>query len=244
MEATMDNVTIEHSAELGELAKALCKTQGELEPAMKDSNNPFFKSKYADLKSVMNACRGPMTANGLSVAQFPSMAGTTACLATILMHSSGQWIRSLAPLNPTKNDPQGLGSAITYMRRYMLASAIGVWQEDDDGNDASRPAHNGKPATSRRETPANGNGQNTNGKPQNTKAQFVQAVREWSGVGDESIANACRDTLRACGAYVEGNPATEAQMKVGLDWIKANKSRDFAEVMDAITNGESTNIPI
>jgi hypothetical protein len=128
----------------------------------------------------------------------------------------------------------------------MLGVAADIYSGMWDGSKYrdETPAHNGKPATSRRETPANGNGQNTNGKPQNTKAQFVQAVREWSGIGDESIVNACRDTLRACGAYVEGNPATEAQMKVALDWIKANKSRDFAEVMNAITNGESTNIPI
>jgi len=126
------------SAEINELASALAKAQAAIKPAKKDSDNPFFKSKYADLASVHLACMEHLTVNGLSVTQTLYTNGDARTyLVTSLLHSSGQWIKSVAPVNPVKNDPQGMGSAITYMRRYSLAAMVGVAQEDDDGNAAS-----------------------------------------------------------------------------------------------------------
>lgn len=125
------------STELKDLAAALAKAQAEIKPALKDSDNPFFKSKYADLASVQSACMPHLTKNGLSVVQTIRHESNETMLVTILLHSSGQWMKSVAPVKPTKNDPQGLGSALTYMRRYSLASMVGVAQEDDDGNTAS-----------------------------------------------------------------------------------------------------------
>lgn len=125
-----DNIT--------ELAKALHRAQGQIKHAVKDSANPFFKSRYADLTSVWDAMREAFQAEGLSVAQVPSTAADgSPCLETLLMHASGQWLSGAVPLNPVKNDPQGLGSAITYMRRYALQSIAGVCADDDDGEAAN-----------------------------------------------------------------------------------------------------------
>lgn len=129
-----------HSAAIAELATALAKAQSEMEGAAKDTANPFFKSKYADLQSVWTACRKALTKNGLAVAQVAGGDGVTVTVTTLLTHSSGQWLRGELTMTPTKNDPQGIGSCITYARRYALASMVGVAPEDDDGNAASQPS--------------------------------------------------------------------------------------------------------
>jgi hypothetical protein len=122
------------SESIKELASALSKAQGEIKGALKDSNNPFFKSKYADLSSVWDAIREPLAKNNLAVVQFPQ---GDCSLLTILTHSSGEYMSASYTMTPTKKDPQGIGSAITYMRRYALQSVMGVCPEDDDGNQAS-----------------------------------------------------------------------------------------------------------
>lgn len=119
------------------IADALVKAQSAMKPALKESRNPHFNSKYADLASVWDAIREPLTSNGLSVIQ---MVGSNelekTTLTTRVTHVSGEWIESTWQIPVGKQDPQGLGSAISYARRYALASAIGVVQEDDDGNAA------------------------------------------------------------------------------------------------------------
>lgn len=128
------------SESIGKLTEALSKAQSVLEGALTDSDNPFFKSKYADLASVWRACRKPLTDNGLAVVQTtypihdnPELIG----LETVLSHISGEWITGNLVMRPVKNDPQAIGSCITYMRRYSLAAIVGVSPEDDDGNAAS-----------------------------------------------------------------------------------------------------------
>ena len=122
------------------LAIALSIVQGKLTYAIKDSNNPFFKSKYADLESVWDACRSLLSENGLAVMQFPGeYYDGTMHLTTILTHKSGEWIGQDMSVPVTKPDAQGAGSALTYMRRYALAAVVGVVQADDDGNAASSP---------------------------------------------------------------------------------------------------------
>lgn len=129
---------IEHSAELKDLAAALAKAQAKVKGAAKDSTNPHFRSKYADLESVWSACRGPLTENGLSVSQWPGRDADGCTLTTLLLHSSGQWIKGTASTALSKNDAQGVGSALTYLRRYALAAVASVAPEDDDGNAASQ----------------------------------------------------------------------------------------------------------
>jgi len=128
------------SENINELADALSKAQGEIEGAVKDSKNPFFKSNYADLHSVIACAREPLAKNGLSVAQTTQIQDGVLSLCTTLMHKSGQWIKSVMPIELAKRDPQSIGSAITYFRRYSYAAIVGIAQMDDDGESAmNRP---------------------------------------------------------------------------------------------------------
>lgn len=132
---------IEQSETIADLAAALSKVQANIEGAVKGKVNPAFKSKYADLSSVWNACREQLVEHGLAVAQFPGeMVENRMTMTTQLMHSSGQWIRATLSIPLSKVDAQGYGSATTYARRYALAAVVGVCPDDDDGNAASRPA--------------------------------------------------------------------------------------------------------
>jgi len=134
-EITEDNT----SEEIGELVKALAKVQGSINLAKRDSTNPFFKSKYADLTSVWDSCRKELSQNGLVVIQTTKNDNERVVVLTRLAHESGQWIRGEISLRPVKNDPQGYGSALTYARRYSLAAIVGIATgEDDDAEDATR----------------------------------------------------------------------------------------------------------
>lgn len=136
---------MEKSEDIKELAAALSKAQGEMGGASKDAKNPFFKSKYADLGSVVHALKQPFSENGLSYSQFPIAANDRVGVETILMHKSGQWLTSKVLFKPTKQDVQGAGSVITYARRYSLQALAGIPSEDDDGTAASAPAKPSKP---------------------------------------------------------------------------------------------------
>lgn len=125
-----------HSEQLNELAKALATAQSAIKPAIKDSTNPHFRSQYADLASVWEACRAALTANGLSVAQGCSAEGPAVRVETMLLHSSGQWISDGLTLQALNGSPQAIGSAITYGRRYGLAAIVGIAPDDDDGEAA------------------------------------------------------------------------------------------------------------
>ncbi len=131
------------SENICDLAIALAKCQGEMEPAVKDSLNPHFKSRYADLNSVWSACREPLSKNGLSVVQTMETINEKLFLHTLLLHSSGQWIRSTMPVVTAKNDAQGIGSGLSYARRYSLSAICGISQDDDDG-EAAMPKNNQK----------------------------------------------------------------------------------------------------
>jgi hypothetical protein len=120
------------SEEINELAEALSKAQGAIEGAVKDAKNPFFKSNYADLHSVIACAKAPLSENGLAVIQTTSMLDTQLCLVTTLAHKSGQWIKSVMPVILQKQDAQSMGSAITYLRRYSYQAICGISAMDDD----------------------------------------------------------------------------------------------------------------
>lgn len=128
---------LNRSASIAALAAALAKAQGEMPGAMKDSLNPHFKSKYADLASIWDACRGPLSKHELAVIQLPRTNRQLVTVETILAHSSGEWIGESLTLTAVQDTPQAVGSAITYGRRYGLAAVIGIAPEDDDGNAAT-----------------------------------------------------------------------------------------------------------
>jgi hypothetical protein len=137
-EPTAQDLFSTMSPSIGALAAALAKAQGELRHAQKDRENTHFKSRYADLASVIDAVREPLSKNGLSYTQLPSSSPDGVVLTTILLHTSGEWVTSHLTVPLTKRDAQGVGSALTYARRYALASMVGIAQEDDDGNAASK----------------------------------------------------------------------------------------------------------
>ncbi len=121
---------------INEIATALAKAQGQMTGALKDAANPFFKSKYADLASVWDACRKPLTDNGLAIVQSPSADGMRVSVDTLLTHTSGQWMRGTVSVTAKEDSPQAIGSCITYLRRYALQSFAGVAPEDDDAEAA------------------------------------------------------------------------------------------------------------
>jgi len=126
------------SDSIGALAAALSKAQADITGALKDSSNPFFKSKYADLASCWDACRKQLAANNLCVIQTTDLDDLTnqTVLKTILAHSSGEWVKSITPILTKDNSPQAQGSGITYARRYALAAIVGLAQVDDDAEAA------------------------------------------------------------------------------------------------------------
>jgi hypothetical protein len=137
------------SEQINELASAMSKCQAKVGIAHRNKANPFFSSKYADLESVVDAFREPMSDNGLSLIQFPSFKDGWVYLTSILMHQSGQFVRATMGARPVLNfdkkankyeefpSPQSLGSCIKYLRRYTQESIFNVPTTDDDGNDAS-----------------------------------------------------------------------------------------------------------
>jgi hypothetical protein len=116
----------------------MCKAQSQMGGAHKGANNPFFKSKYADLGAVIEAVKEPFASNGLSYVQFPIEDNGRVGIETILMHESGEWLSNKFTVQLSKQDAQGAGSAITYCRRYGLQAVAGIPSEDDDGNAASK----------------------------------------------------------------------------------------------------------
>jgi hypothetical protein len=121
------------SENIAELAIALAKAQSQNGTVHKDAKNPFFKSNYATLAQVWETVRPALTANGLSVVQLPSHDESGYYVESMLIHSSGQWIKCRTYMKPVKEDPQGIGSLISYARRYALQSLVMVCPDDDDG---------------------------------------------------------------------------------------------------------------
>ncbi len=156
------------SETIGALAAALSKAQADITGALKDSSNPFFKSKYADLASCWDACRKQLAANNLAVIQtvYVHWEKDELVLATTLAHSSGEWIRSELPIRAKDASPQAQGSAITYARRYALAAIVGLAQIDDDAEAAQ-----GRPFTN---DPRGDLGKKVD---QSKRDQFVQQFR-------------------------------------------------------------------
>ena len=147
-------MTLYQSENITDLAKALLNVQRAVQPIVKDAENPFTKSWYASLNSVMDACRDALIENGIWLCQYPVPVEqpNSLGLVTKLTHAeSGQWQSSLAVVPLPKADPQGMGSAMTYARRYALTAMLGMVTEDDDGEGA----RTGRKTPSRPKLPIN-----------------------------------------------------------------------------------------
>ena len=135
------------SAEIKNIAAALSKAQAEYNKIVKDSVNPFFHSRYATLGACIDATRDALATNGIAVVQGSKVINGQNALETILLHTSGEWISGEYLFAPVKNEPQAMGAAMTYARRYALCGMLNVASEDDDGNTAQGLKTQPKPKT-------------------------------------------------------------------------------------------------
>lgn len=208
------------SESIAKIAEAMAIVQKGMQPALKDSANPFFKSKYADLASVSAACKDLMAANGIAVIQSPGeCADKQMSLTTRLIHKSGEWIEGTLSIPLPKFDPQAYGSALTYARRYSLAAFAGVVTDDDDGNAATRPSDKAVANDAPREQPF------VDG-PAKNKTQLKALARE---MGSEIMACGDGDSLAAFLAMDESK-ALVSQLKTHLPswWEGEGDSKGIA----------------
>lgn len=139
----IQQLMFETSPQTGVLDASMAKAQGEIQTAVKDKDNPFFKSKYADLAAVWFACRDALSKNGVSVTQWPIHTKDDRLHIITRLACDGQWIKAEFSVPIGKQDAQGLVSATTYARRAALSAAVGVAPDDDD--DGNGTAQNSKP---------------------------------------------------------------------------------------------------
>jgi hypothetical protein len=212
----------EQSEKIDELAAALCNVQAQLRPAVKDSQNPHLKNKYADLNSVWDAIRPLCEVSGLAIIQSGEvLANGSQALATTIMHRSGQWLRGRFILKslPQKgiNENQAFGSSISYMRRYALASMLGVVQDDDDGATAAPPmSAEVRALTAAREGVANIIGQLSRRFPVETADYLNDVLADYADLSDLTLAETAdaitiTDRLRNFGNKMREEKKAEAE---------------------------------
>ena len=161
-----------------ELAKALVKFNSEVNKIAKDADNPFFKNNYATLDTIIDEIRPILSKHGLSIMQIPSGDGQNVTLKTLLLHESGEWLESdELTMKPVKNDPQAVGSCITYARRYSLAAFLSLnTGEDDDGNGATYGKGNKQNQKSNSgQAPNRLQGNSSNGKASEKQLKMIHA---------------------------------------------------------------------
>ncbi len=124
---------MQSSESIAKLAQALAKAQGEMVLAKRVAENPFLKTHYADLGALLEVIRKPLATHELAVTQLICPDPDFVVIETVLLHASGEWISSTIQLRPGKTDPQGMGSTITYARRYALSAIVSLAAEDNDG---------------------------------------------------------------------------------------------------------------
>ena len=178
----------DQSPDIKLLNQALSKAQGQLAGALKDSKNPFYKSEYADLKSVWSVAREPLADNGLAVTQTPCKEGTH--LITQILHDSGQWIKGYWPILTAKKDSQGFMASVTYARRGALSAMLGIYQTDDDGNESSGNDNPPSPKKSEQTKSKLGSVKTPQAKssPKSESDKVVERVREVFDEGIEKLS--------------------------------------------------------
>lgn len=210
---------MKRSDSIAQLAAALSKAQGEMHGAIKDSTNPHFKSSYADLASVWDAVRYPLSKNKLSVIQTATTTDKCVSIETVLAHESGEWIGDILSIPVAKWDAQGIGSAITYGRRYSLMSIAGIAPDDDDGNDAARqdqrPQQRAEPAPPKAESPVFAQWKEWIASDPNLK-QINERLKELSTMSAEDKAACWRAIDKHCSS-------------AGLIFIPASKQFTYPE---------------
>lgn len=174
---------------IDQLAAALAKAQRAMKHAEKSRENPHFKSRYATLADVIDACREPLADNDLSYVQKVSSSQGAVIVETVLMHKSGQMVSATLTM-PSQNTAQGIGSALTYARRYGLAAMVGIApDEDDDGTEASKPApRRDEPRQEQRREPARS--EVTKDDEKKLDAELFAAVKKVTGyLPEQNVAS-------------------------------------------------------
>ncbi|MDR4987122.1 ERF family protein [Bacillus cereus] len=191
------------SETITELAKALVKFNSEVNKIAKDADNPFFKNNYATLDTIIDEIRPILSKNGLSIMQIPSGDGQNVTLKTLLLHESGEWLESdELTMKPVKNDPQAVGSCITYARRYSLAAFLSLnTGEDDDGNGATygkgnKPNQKSSSGQSPNKPQGNSSG-GGNGKASEKQMKMIHAKIAHVAVISKAEKQTVEDTLKS-----------------------------------------------
>jgi len=216
---------MKHSESIKEIAAALVKAQKEIKAAIKDATNPFFKNKYADLASVIEAVRVPLNNAGISFLQPASTVAEGVAVETVLIHESGEWLSETLVMPVNKQDAQAFGSACTYGRRYGLQSLCGVPSEDDDGERAVKT-----PVNQSKVTPTAGAWESMTPEQQSRLTDLAQVVKEYHA--DQDYASAY-DAIDAAGLELEEKVAlsTRLDSKVRTamaKWRKENPANQQA----------------
>ncbi|WP_242298582.1 ERF family protein [Bacillus cereus group sp. BfR-BA-01424] len=186
------------SETITELAKALVKFNSEVNKIAKDADNPFFKNNYATLDTIIDEIRPILSKHGLSIMQIPSGDGQNVTLKTLLLHESGEWLESdELTMKPVKNDPQAVGSCITYARRYSLAAFLSLnTGEDDDGNGATYGKDKPKPKGNSGQTPGKPQGSGGNGKASEKQMKMIHAKIAHVATLTQTDKQTVEDTLK------------------------------------------------
>lgn len=202
------------SESIKELAAAMAKAQGEIGKAHKNSKNPHFRSTYANLESVWDACREQLSNNNLSVLQTVGTVDNKPMLTTMLLHSSGEFIQNTVALPTTKPGPQEIGSCLTYMKRYCLAALVGVADSDDDGEAAeNRHQENAQkqPEKPRYAPPATST-------PEVVEKPIIEQITELAAI--KGVTNAqLKDFLSKMGKK-KSTECNNEELTAVLNWIK------------------------
>jgi len=236
---------MQRSEQLNELMAALAKAQMSMENASKDKQNPHFKSSYADMASVWSAIREPLSVAGLAIMQWPRTVENGVEIETILTHASGQFMSDVLWMPVSKMDAHGIGSAITYGRRYALMAVAGVAPEDDDGHGATggapgtagaggdfRPAGRRPTGNMAAEAERDGTLDTTRAKgsltPPKGKPTPAEKALDWTDKAIQTL-NLSAQTVESLGKYWTDNAD-----KIG--WLEANAAEQHERLLIAFDN--------
>ncbi len=203
---------MERSESIGQIAKALALAQTKITSAKMSETATItgrdgkagYAFKYADLERVDAACRPHLSANGIAIMQFAEnpTAASLVSVRTMLVHESGEWIAGTISMKAGQETPQAIGSAITYARRYGLAALCGVVQDDDDGEQASRP--DPRDAARQRKVPPSAPAASGSGP---TKEDVILAIQDWLNIGRSDTAGIIGKLKKGLGINGQASPA-------------------------------------